>query len=205
MWNRWIFFAFWLSANWILKFISAADVSNADSLHPTFSPTRVPTPSSYYDLSVPLSRSLSDSSSSPTLPASSSPTLAVVNNVISHLNYGNNEDLTWYYPPSSGTVTYVIHFTVSQMEAGYDYLLYGPTTVGPRTKCVNSCSDQYVTSSTGLTFSFHSDSSYTYAGFSLTIIPGGTFSPTPTPGKYNHVYYNDLHLVILALLPLRAN
>jgi hypothetical protein len=79
---------------------------------------------------------------------------------ISHLNYQNNEDLSWFYQPAGGTLLYHVHFNVSQMELNYDYLLFGPYgTSDVRTQCTgfNICSDAYISSSTGVGFSFHSD------------------------------------------------
>jgi hypothetical protein len=100
---------------------------------------------------------------------------------ISHLNYQNNEDLSWFFQPTSGTLLYRIHFTLSQMEPCRDYLTFGPYGTSPRTSCTGFagvCSDVYISSSTGIDFRFHSDSSVLYQGFSLGV---SVVSNTPIP------------------------
>ena len=107
---------------------------------------------------------------------------------ISHLNYQNNEDVTWVIPAPSGTAAgvsliYVVHFSSFSTESGYDYVSMWVTGAAASTsQCTgSSCSDVTLVSSTGVTLKFHSDYSTTYSGFVAVVSVSSTFPPSVSP------------------------
>jgi hypothetical protein len=111
---------------------------------------------------------------------------------ISHLDYENDEDVHWFYQPRSGTLRYRVHFEMSDIEDGYDYLLFSPSgTSDERALCTGqdrgngaTClEDVYITSSTGIRFDFHSDFIVTGSGFSLSVnvVSNTPSAPTGQP------------------------
>jgi hypothetical protein len=153
------------------------------SMSPSARPTPVPT------LHMPTKRP----SIAPTYFPTRSP--STLNNIgtsteISHRDYQNNEDVNWFYQPSSGTLNYLVHFESSEIENYFDYLLFGPSGTNTRrnrcTGTAGTCPDVYISSSTGIRFDFHSDYSITKSGFTLSVrvvgdTPPATSSPSSQP------------------------
>jgi hypothetical protein len=114
--------------------------------------------------------------------------------IITHLNYGNNENVNWHYQPVSGNLQYNVQFLSSDIEQGWDNLYYGPSPVTKDTRqqtCTGTCFDSTILSSTGIDFNFVSDSSHTKQGFQVQI----TYSTPPPPPGNVHVLIMSTHLV----------
>jgi hypothetical protein len=106
---------------------------------------------------------------------------------ISHLDYENYEDLNWFWQPCVGTLNYLVHFELSQIEDYYDYLQFGPAgsnAISFRcTGTAGTCPDFYISSDSGIRFDFHSDYSITEAGFTLSVNVVGDIPVTSQKSK----------------------